>query len=468
MRKYSLLFGLLFLNLMLLAQSKKPNIVLILADDLGYGDLSIYGQEKFSTPNIDALAKKGMLFTDFYAGAPVCAPSRSALMTGQHTGHTYIRGNKEIVPEGQEPLAQNIETFAMALKQAGYKTGAFGKWGLGMVGTTGDPLEKGFDEFYGYNCQRQSHRYYPTHLWENEERIDLKGNENLMKTTTYAPDLIHQKSLTFIHNYKDGPIFLFIPTVLPHAELIVPEDEIFKEFDGKFEEKPFKGSPYGPNAGSGYTSQAKPRATFAAMVTRMDRQVADVVSALEEEGMLENTIIIITSDNGSHREGGADPDFFKSSGPFRGNKRDVYEGGVRTPFIVHWPAQVKANSKSNHIGAFWDVAPTLLEIAHAKPLKQTDGISFLPTLLGKKGQKEHEYLYWEFHEQGGKQGLRLGDYKAIRLNAKGNPDAEIAIYHLPTDVAEQNNIASKHPELVKKAKKIMAEARTESAIFPFQ
>ncbi|WP_409150353.1 arylsulfatase [Sphingobacterium sp. BS-2] len=468
MRKYSLLIGLLFLNLMLLAQTKKPNIVLILADDLGYGDLSIYGQEKFSTPNIDALAKKGMLFTDFYAGAPVCAPSRSALMTGQHTGHTYIRGNKEIEPEGQEPLAQNIETFAMALKDAGYKTGAFGKWGLGMVGTTGDPLEKGFDEFYGYNCQRQSHRYYPTHLWDNEARVDLKGNENLIKTTTYAPDLIHQKSLTFIHNYKDGPIFLFIPTVLPHAELIVPEDEIFKEFDGKFEEKPFKGSPYGPNAGSGYTSQAKPRATFAAMVTRMDQQVGEVVSALEEEGMLENTIIIITSDNGSHREGGADPDFFKSSGPFRGNKRDVYEGGVRTPFIVHWPAKIKGNKKSDHIGAFWDVAPTLLEVAQAKPLKQTDGISFLPTLLGKKGQKEHDYLYWEFHEQGGKQGLRIGDYKAIRLNAKGNPDAEIAIYHLPTDVAEQNNIASKHPELLEKAKKIMAEARTESAIFPFQ
>lgn len=468
MRKYLILLAATVFSLSLFAQSKKPNIVLILADDLGYGDLSIYGQEKFSTPNIDALAKKGMLFTDFYAGAPVCAPSRSALMTGKHTGHTYIRGNKEIVPEGQEPLAQDIETFAMSLQKAGYLTAAFGKWGLGMVGTTGDPLRKGFDEFYGYNCQRQSHRYYPTHLWENEQRIDLKGNEDLMKTTTYAPDLIHKKSLTFIHNNRDAALFIFIPTVLPHAELIVPEDEIFAKFDGKFEEKPYQGSPYGPNAGSGYTTQAKPRATFAAMVTRMDEQVGEVVSTLEEEGILDNTIIIITSDNGSHREGGADPDFFKSSGPFRGNKRDVYEGGVRTPFIVYWPAKVKANSTSNHIGAFWDIAPTLLEIAHAKPLKKTDGISFLPTLLGKKGQKEHDYLYWEFHEQGGKQGLRIGDYKAIRLNAKGNPNAEIAIYHLPTDIAEQNNIADKHPELVEKAKKIMAEARTESEIFPFQ
>jgi len=468
MRKFSLLIGLILFNLILFAQSQKPNIVLILADDLGYGDLGAYGQKKIETPNIDSLAKKGMLFTDFYAGAPVCAPSRSSLMTGQHTGHTYIRGNKEIEPEGQEPLAQNIQTFAMSLKNAGYKTGAFGKWGLGMVGTSGDPLKKGFDEFYGYNCQRQSHRYYPTHLWDNDERVELDANENLMKTATYAPDLIHQKSLTFIHNYKDGPIFLFIPTVLPHAELIVPDDEIFKMYDGKFEEKPFKGTPYGPNAGSGYTSQEKPRATFAAMVTRMDQQVGEVVSALQEEGMLDNTIIIITSDNGSHREGGADPDFFNSSGPFRGNKRDVYEGGVRTPFIVHWPKKVKENSTSNHVGAFWDISTTLLEIAKAKPMHKTDGISFLPTLLGKKGQKEHEYLYWEFHEQGGKQGIRMGDYKAIRLNAKGKPDAEIAIYHLPTDLAEQNNIATKHPELVEKAKKIMKAARTESEIFPFQ
>lgn len=468
MRKLTLVMSFLLYSIISFSQSKKPNIVFILADDLGYADLSSYGQEKFKTPNIDALAEKGILFTDFYAGAPVCAPSRSALMTGKHTGHTYIRGNKEIEPEGQEPLAENIQTFAMALKDAGYKTGAFGKWGLGMVGTTGDPLRKGFDEFFGYNCQRQSHRYYPTHLWDNDTRIELDANENLTKTEVYAPDLIHQKSLTFIHNYKDGPWFLFIPTVLPHAELIVPNDEIFKEFDGKFEEKPFKGSPYGPNAGIGYTSQDKPRATFAAMVTRMDQQVGEVVSALEEEGLLENTIIIFSSDNGSHREGGADPDFFKSSGPFRGNKRDVYEGGVRTPFIVQWPAKIKPNRKSNHVAAFWDIAPTLLEIAKAKPLKETDGISFLPTLLGQKGQKQHEYLYWEFHEQGGKQGVRMGDYKAIRLQAKGNPDAEIAIYHLPTDIAEQNNIANKHPELVQKAKKIMQEARTESTIFPFQ
>ncbi|WP_099372476.1 arylsulfatase [Sphingobacterium sp. 1.A.5] len=467
MRKYPLLFGLVLLSVCLFGQSKKPNIVLILADDLGYGDLGPYGQKKIETPTIDSLAKKGMLFTDFYAGAPVCAPSRSALMTGQHTGHTYIRGNKEVQPEGQEPLAQNIETFAMALKDAGYKTGAFGKWGLGMVGTSGDPLKKGFDEFYGYNCQRQSHRYYPTHLWDNDQKVELKGNENLMKTEVYAPELIQQKALTFIHNYRDAPIFLFVPTVLPHAELIVPDDEIFRKYDGKFEEKPFKGSPYGPNASSGYTSQEKPRATFAAMVERLDQQVLQILGALEEEGMLENTIFILTSDNGSHREGGADPDFFNSSGPFRGNKRDLYEGGVRVPFIVQWPGKIKENSVSEHVAAFWDIAPTLLEAAGAKQLKNTDGISFLPTLLGKKDQKQHEYLYWEFHEQGGKQGIRIGDYKAIRLNAKGNPNAEIAIYHLPTDIAEKNNIAEKHPELVEKAKKIMKEARIESEVFPF-
>jgi len=467
MRKISLLLGILIMNICVFGQSKKPNIVFILADDLGYGDLGAYGQTKIHTPNIDSLAKKGMLFTDFYAGAPVCAPSRSVLMTGKHTGHTYIRGNKEIEPEGQEPLAENIETFVMSLKKAGYKTGAFGKWGLGMVGTSGDPLKKGFDEFYGYNCQRQSHRYYPTHLWDNDKRITLAGNENLMKPTTYAPELIHQKSLAFIHNYWDQPFFLFIPTVLPHAELIVPDDDIFREYDGKFEEKPYQGSPYGSNDITGYTSQAKPRATFAAMVARMDQQVGEVISALEEEGVLENTIIIVTSDNGSHREGGADPDFFKSSGPFRGNKRDIYEGGIRTPFIINWPKHIEENSTSDHVAAFWDIAPTLLEVAKAKSMKQTDGISFLPTLLGEKGQKEHEYLYWEFHEQGGRQGIRIGDYKAIRLNAKNNPNATIAIYHLPTDIAEQKDIAADHPDLVEKAKKIMREARMESEIFPF-
>ncbi|SEG00627.1 arylsulfatase [Sphingobacterium lactis] len=467
MKRLSFVFGLLLLAVYAFGQSKKPNIILILADDLGYGDLSAYGQEKFSTPNIDRIAAKGMLFTDFYAGAPVCAPSRAALLQGQHTGHTYIRGNKEIQPEGQEPLAADVQTFAQLLQQAGYRTGAFGKWGLGMVGTTGDPLNKGFDEFYGYNCQRQSHRYYPTHLWDNDKRIPMQGND-LTNRVVYVPDSIQAKTLTFIHTYKDGPYFLFVPTVLPHAELIVPAGEELAMFAGKFPEKPFKGSDYGPNAGPGYTSQRQPRATFAAMMTLLDIHVGQILDALEEEGVLENTVVIFTSDNGSHLEGGADPDFFKSSGPFRGNKRDVYEGGVRVPMLVQWPASIEAGSKSRHVSAFWDIAPTLLEIAGAKKLDKTDGISFLPALKGKENQRNHDYLYWEFHEQGGKQGIRMGDYKAIRLKAKDNPDAPIAIYHLPTDINEQHNIADKHPELVEKAKKIMTEARTESALFPFQ
>lgn len=464
MLKNLLLFCFVGINCLAFGQSKKPNIIFILADDLGYADLGAYGQEKIQTPNIDALAKNGMLFTDFYAGAPVCAPSRSVLMTGQHTGHTYIRGNKEIDPEGQEPLAQNIETFVMKLKAAGYKTGAFGKWGLGMVGTTGDPLKKGFDTFYGYNCQRQSHRYYPTHLWDDEQRIELEGN-NLIHTNIYAPDLIQEKTLTFIHNNPDGPFFMYVPSVLPHAELIVPDDDIFKMYDGKFVEKPFKGSDYGPNAGVGYTSQPKPHATYAAMVTRLDRHVGQIVDALKEEGILENTIIIFSSDNGSHREGGADPEFFKSSGPFRGNKRDVYEGGIRTPLIVQWPSQVKADTRSKHVGAFWDIAPTLLQLAGAKKMQAIDGISFVPTLLNKGKQKEHAYLYWEFHEGGGKQGIRMGDYKAVRLKAKDDKEAPIAIYHLPSDIGEQKDLAAQHPELVAKAKKIMSEARTESRIF---
>lgn len=444
----------------------RPNIVFILADDLGYGDLGVYGQTKIETPHIDRLAKNGLLFTDFYSGAPVCAPSRSALLTGQHTGHTYIRGNKEIQPEGQEPLAENVVTFAERLQQSGYQTGAFGKWGLGMVGTSGDPNRRGFDEFFGYNCQREAHRYYPNHLWHNDQRIELEGN-NTADPQIYAPDLIQTRALAFIRAHSQEPFFLFVPTPLPHAELVVPEDSLFQKYKGRFDETPFKGSDYGPGAPIGYSSQEQPRATFAAMVARLDRHVGQLVETLEEEGILDNTIIIFTSDNGAHQEGGADPMYFQSSGNLRGYKRDLYEGGIRVPLIVHWPDRVDREQIVHHVAAFWDIGPTLLQLAQADSLPQSDGISFLPTLIGKAGQQTHPYLYWEFHEQGGRQAVRIGDYKAVRMNALRGPEAPVELYHLPTDIGEQRDIAEAHPELVQQAMEIMSAAREEHPLFPF-
>src|SRR5699024_1376492 len=327
----------------------KPNIVFILADDLGYGDLGAYGQQIIKTPNLDQLAKEGIQFINFYSGTSVCAPSRSSLMTGQHTGHTNIRGNKEIEPEGQHPLADAVETVARHLKQAGYTSGAFGKWGLGMVGTSGDPTLKGFDEFFGYNCQRHSHRYYPTHLWHNDEKIILEGND-LTQKVQYAPELIQEKTLEFIDNNKDNPFFLFVPTVLPHAELAGPNDEYFKMYEDQFEETPHRGNDYGPNATiAGYSSVEKPRATYASMVSRMDGYVGQILDKLEEYNLTENTIVIFSSDNGAHREGGADPEFFNSAGNLRGFKRDLYEGGIRVPLIVKWPNVTPTAVTSEHI-----------------------------------------------------------------------------------------------------------------------
>jgi arylsulfatase A len=328
----------------LLAQTPKagkPNIIFILADDLGYGDVGFNGQKYIKTPNIDRLAKEGMLFSQFYAGTSVCAPSRSSLLSGQHTGHTYIRGNKSVEPEGQQPIPDSVVTLAEVLKKAGYSTGAFGKWGLGPVGSEGDPNKQGFDQFYGYNCQGLAHRYYPDHLWDNSEKITLKGNQDLLYNKEYAPDLIQKNALSFI-DAKDGkePFFLFLPYILPHAELVVPEDSIFQYYKGKFNEKPFKGADYGPNAKKeGYASQEYPHAAFAAMVARLDLYVGQVLEKLKEKGLDQNTLVIFTSDNGPHVEGGADPVFFNSSGGFKGVKRDLYEGGIREPFAARWPDQ---------------------------------------------------------------------------------------------------------------------------------
>ncbi len=466
MIKYVRLMLLLGLMPLTLHAQKRPNMVFILADDLGYGDLGVYGQQHIRTPHIDRLAAEGMRFTQFYAGTTVCAPSRSALLSGQHTGHTYIRGNKEIQPEGQEPLADSVQTFAQLLQQAGFVTGAFGKWGLGMVGTSGEPNLKGFDEFFGYNCQRQSHRYYPTHLWHNREKIVLEGND-LSQKALYAPDLIQQKTLAFIEEHKDSPFFLFIPTVLPHAELQGPDDDYYKPYKHAFEETPHQGNGYGPNATvAGYASVAKPRATFAAMVSRLDGYVGEVMAKLDELGLADNTIVLFGSDNGAHTEGGADPAFFNSTGGLRGVKRDLYEGGIRTPFIARWPNHIAAGSVSEHVGAFWDIMPTLVELTGAPAPRYTDGLSFLPTLLGEGQQREHAYLYWEFHEGGGRQAVRMGNWKGIRLNAKENPDAPVALYNLQVDPTETANVAAAHPEVAKQLAQMMDEAHQESAVFP--
>ncbi|CAM4209316.1 arylsulfatase [Zobellia roscoffensis] len=446
----------------------RPNIVYILADDLGYGDLSAYGQQKFRTPNIDKLAKDGMLFTQHYSGSTVCAPSRSALLTGMHTGHTVVRGNKEIMPEGQYPLPDNTFTMAEAMQKAGYATGAFGKWGLGFPGSEGDPLNQGFDTFFGYNCQRLGHNYYPGHLWANKDSLVLKGNSGTKKGT-YAPGLIHEKTLEFIELNKDNPFFLYVASIIPHAELAAPE-EIMEKYRGEFPpETPYEGVDDGPEFNQGpYRSQEEPHAAFVSMVHLLDAQVGEIVAKLEKLGIADNTIVVFTSDNGPHTEGGADPDYFDSNGPFRGTKRDLYEGGIRVPMIASWPGKIKPGSTTELVSAFWDVFPTFSDIAGIEAPEGLDGISFLPTLLGNNDQqKNHEYLYWEFHEKGGRQAIRKGNWKAVKYDVFKGSGIPIQLYDISEDVSEKNNLAEKYPEVIEEMKALFKEARTPSEVFTF-
>lgn len=446
--------------------NRKPNIVYILADDLGYGDLSCYGQKNFETPNIDKLAAAGMRFTQHYSGSTVCAPSRSSLMTGLHTGHTPIRGNKKAEPEGQVPLPAATVTIAELLKKSGYVTGAFGKWGLGAPGSGGDPNKQGFDEFFGHNCQGFAHHYYPHHLWHNQERILLEENEGA-KEGIYAPILIHQKRLQFIEDNQDHPFFLYVPSIIPHAELFAPEAYLAK-YRGKFEpEKSYHGVDSGERFRRGaYGSQPEAHAAFAAMINVLDDQVGEIMAKLRELNLEQDTIIMFSSDNGPHLEGGADPDYFDSNGPLQGYKRDLYEGGIRVPFIAKWPGKIAAGSVSEHVSAFWDLLPTMCDIVGIESPRQTDGISFYPELIGKS-QEKHSYLYWEFHEQGGKQAVRMGDWKAVRLNIqKPEQDQSIQLYNLKDDLGETKNLADEYPEIVAKMAGIMKNARTKSDIFP--
>lgn len=445
----------------------QPNIIYILADDLGYGDLSCYGQQKFSTPNIDRLAKEGMLFTQHYSGSTVCAPSRSALMTGMHTGHTFVRGNKEVRPEGQYPIPDSTFLLPEMLKEVGYTNGAFGKWGLGFPRSEGDPMNQGFDRFFGYNCQRLGHHYYPRHLWDNSDSISLSGNLGTQKET-YAPALIHSEVLKFIEDNKANPFFLFMPSIIPHAELAAPE-EILKKYRGKFlPEKRYEGKDSGPNYRKGpYESQEETHAAFVAMLDILDTQVGEIMDKVESLGIQDNTIIIFTSDNGPHTEGGADPEYFDSNGPLKGTKRDLYEGGIRVPMIVNWPGQINAGSTSDHISAFWDVFPTFAEVVGNETQEGLDGISFLPTLTGEK-QPQHEYLYWEFHEKGGRQAIRKKNWKAVKYNVLKEPDGDLELYDLSNDIGESQNVAAQHPEIISEMEEILENGRTHSEIFKFE
>jgi len=435
-------------------KAARPNIIFILADDLGYGDLGCYGQKVIKTPNIDDLAQVGMRFTQHYAGSTVCAPSRCVLMTGLHTGHCTVRGNKPIL------LKDSDVTVADVLKKGGYRTGIIGKWGLVQQNKPGGPRDHGFDHFFGYLNNRHAHNYYPEYLWRNGEKVYLNGNELedpngteegwSVRREQYSHDLFTEEALKFItdNGGKKQPFFLYLCYTIPHANneggrrtgdgMEVPGYGIYKNEDW-------------PDPQKGY----------AAMITRMDGDVGKIIDKLKDLGLDENTIVIFSSDNGPHSEGGTSPEFFNSNGRLRGIKRDMYEGGVRVPFIAYWPGKIKQGTLSNHVSGFQDFMPTACELAAVPAPENIDGISMTPTLLGNTDkQKKHHHLYWEFHERGGKQAVRWGDWKAVRLNWHKNPDTPLELYHLAADPEEKNNIAQKHPEIVEYMERLLENSRT--------
>jgi arylsulfatase A-like enzyme len=434
------------------SKNGQPNIIFILADDLGYGDLGCYGQKEIATPNLDRMAREGMRLTDHYAGSTVCAPSRCTLMTGLHTGHCWVRGNALL------PLRPSDVTVAELLKEAGYRTGIIGKWGLGEPGTTGIPNRQGFDYWFGYLNQRHAHNYWPEYLWRNEEKFPLKNEVRsanppggvATKRVEYSHDLFAAESLAFVERNKKGPFFLYLAYTIPHANnearnkgMEVPELGMYKDKDWP-----------------------EPQKGHAAMVTRMDKDIGRLFAKLKELGIDENTFVMFSSDNGPHREGGNNPDFNNSNGKLRGIKRDLYEGGIRVPTLARWPGKIKAGTVYKHVSAFWDFLPTCADLAGFKAPKNIDGISMLPTLLGRdEKQKKHEYLYWEFHEQGKKQAIRTGDWKGVRLKVARNPNGPVELYNLKTDIGETHNVADQNPQVVAKIEKYLKSARTPSQHF---
>lgn len=446
------------------AQTSQPNIIFILADDLGYGDVGCYGQQKIKTPNIDALAKEGKRFTQFYTGTAVCAPARTSLMSGLHTGHTAIRGNKTYKPEGQTPLPDSVVTFATRLQHAGYSTAAFGKWSLGFITTSGDPAKKGIQNFYGYNCQTLAHDYYPDHLWENTTRVDFPTNAR--KHDNYSADLIHEKAMSFIKTQTKGkPFFIYLPYTLPHADLNLPEDSVYYRYVKQFNETAKTISSAQDTLG-GKLFQRYPHAAFAAMVSRLDKYVGEIISQVEKMGFGENTVIFFTSDNGPHKEDGADPEYFNSNGIYRGIKRDLYEGGIREPFIARWKGKIKPGTDSSNIFALYDVYNTIIDLANQpKDFYTKDGISFLPALLDRK-QNQHPYLYWELNEFGGKQAVRQGKWKGVKTNVRDTPNSLLELYDLEKDPSELFNLADKNPELVEKLNALIHSAHIPNKNWP--
>ena len=479
----------------------KPNIIYILADDLGYGELGAYGQTKIETPNIDALAKSGMTFSQHYTSAPVCAPARYMLLTGRHSGHSYIRGNDEwnergdvwdyravvldSTLEGQRPIPSNTLLFPKKLKEAGYATGMIGKWGLGAPHTDAIPTNMGFDFFFGYNCQRQAHTYYPVHLYRNEHRVHLRNDtippsRKLLdgadpndpasyedySLSDYTPDLMFDEMIQFIGQEKKKPFFFYWATPIPHNPIQAPQrwvDYYKKKFG---DEEPYL-------AERGYYPHQNPRAGYAAMISYLDENVGKLIQYLKDEGLYENTLIIFTSDNGVTYSGGTDGPYFDSSGEFGEaygkGKGFVYEGGIRVPMIASWPNHIKAESSTDLISAHYDVMSTLTDLIGSDKSADTDGISFLPTLIGENGQKEHEFLFWEFPEYGGQVAIRMGDWKVVRQHLKDKKKAPtLELYNLKDDPTESNNVAEEHPEIIQKAVEIFKKEHENAEVERFR
>ena len=478
-------------------QAKKPNIIYILADDLGYGELGCYGQKLIETPHVDQLAKDGMRFTQNYSGTAVSGPSRCITLTGLHSGHAYIRGNDEMGSrgdvwshkamlenpylEGQRPLKAGTVTIPSLLKSEGYKTACIGKWGLGYPGSEGTPNKMGFDFFYGYNCQRQAHTYYPPFLYRNDKREylenqllppgtklgkgeDPKDARNYAKYNQkqYAPDLMYKEILNFVDDSKDDPFLLFWTTPIPHVPLQAPDKWVQYYVDKFGDEAPYEGK-------KGYFPCRYPRATYAAMVSYWDEQIGGLVQKLKELGLYDNTVIIFTSDNGPSFNGGTDSPYFDSAKPFkseiRWGKASIREGGIRVPLVVTWGDKIKQSTTSDHITASWDMMSTMCELAGVATPK-TDGISIVPTLLGKK-QAVHEYMYWEYPEAGGSKAIRIGNYKGLILDIKKGND-KMMLFDLAKDPREQVDISASHPEIIQKMRTKMAEAHEEPEIARFK
>lgn len=441
-------------------KNKQPNIIFILADDLGYADIGCYGQQKTETPNLDKMAKEGMKFTQFYSGSTVCAPARTSLMTGLHTGHTPIRGNKTYSPEGQTPLAENFITIAGLLQKNGYATGAFGKWSLGFISTSGDPAKKGFDEFFGYNCQSLAHDYYPDHLWNNHQRIDFTAN--LKANAVYSADTIHAMAINFIKRQNSSqPFFMYLPYTLPHGDVILPHDAVYEYYIKKFNEAAV---PFNSKKDS-LAYEPHPHAAFAAMVSRLDKYVGQVLQSLADKNLLDNTIVIFTSDNGPHKENGGDPDFFQNHGMYRGIKRDLYEGGIRVPFIAYWKGTIQP-AVTDQPATLWDMYPSFQQLAGLPVTKKLDGISVVPALLKKGKQPQHDYLYWEFHENNGRQALRWKKWKLVKLNVNITDKTVTELYDLDTDPSEKNNIAASNPAIVAKLEGMIKKAHASNKDWP--